>query len=176
MASFTVIVRNLENTKTLEGVTVTAKYLDWFGNDKEKQGITDSEGKVIFNIGVIQTDIKITASKNGSIDKDSLFVNIAGQAEPDTITLNLAFKPLEGTTDIIKGVTDFAQDQAKVLVIITGVVLGISGIIYVATKAKSTSTNPQSISNDASKVASKSKEKIKETGSKIKGKFPNLKK
>lgn len=169
MATFTVEVHDLNDTKVLQGVTVTAKFLDFFGNDKQKQEITDSKGIALFNIGVFQTDIEVTASKSGSIDKATVFINIIGQAEPDRIVMNLAFKPLEGIQDNITGLVKFTKEQAKVLIIITGIVIGVGAIIFIASKARSTSLPSP---NQTQQV----KEKTKSTVSKVKSKFPNLKK
>lgn len=134
MAKFNVQVRNEDNSQVISGVTVTAFYKDWLGNDQKQEEITNSLGWANFDIGVSQTQIQIEASKNGSIDKGTVFIDLFGNASPDHLILNLNFKPLEKGKDIIEDIYKNAKENVK-LVTIFGTITAVIALAWYASSA-----------------------------------------
>lgn len=136
MASFLVEVHNNDNTLKLKDVNVTVNWLDFFGNQKKVEAITDINGQAKFSINVLHTTLQITASKSGSIDKDTVDVDFFGFAHPDKIVLNLAFKPLEKMSDTTERLGNEISANIKTIVIVGAIVGSVVTVLYVLNMAK----------------------------------------
>ena len=136
MTNFIVEVQNLEGTQLLEGVTVTINW-DFFGSNQKIEGITDIKGIANFNINVFNTSLQVVASKNGSIDKETIQIDLLGFAHPDKVTMNLAFKPVEKIQDTVDNIANEIKNNTRNIVIVVTVVGTLFVAVWLINKAKS---------------------------------------
>jgi hypothetical protein len=145
MADFNVIVKSLDNTKFLSGVTITAEWKNWLGGSEKQELITDAQGKAYFNIGISQTTVSVQASQGGNIDKGVVFVDLLGVAKPNPLILNLAFKPLESIQDTFKDLGKGIADNVKTIVIIGAIVGSITAVLFLLNLAKNAKPSLSSV-------------------------------
>lgn len=134
MANFSVTVKNKEK-QLLSGVTVTANW-EFFGSAQKAEVITNEQGIANFNLNVYNTTINLVASKSGSIDKESIFINLLGWAQPDKIEMILEFKPFEQIQDSTDKGVKFVTDNIRTIVIVGSIVGSLAAVIYLMSYAK----------------------------------------
>ena len=139
MANISVLVIDSKQN-ILSGVTVKAQWKDFFGGQQKVEEITDSSGKVSFNLNLFQQNLEIIASKSGSIDKETIDINIFGWANPDNIILELQFKPFEEAGDSLGDLKNLFVEHSKTIVLGGTIIGSIVAVIYIISLAKSQAT------------------------------------